>query len=183
MSFKGGWKGAGAGASFVEQDTLQSVTDRGASTNKTITVASINSNAYNSYFVNRVNIGGHYLNGKSGYGIQAEATNEAIALFHAYLQNSANAIGILTDTQNTLTDANAKLLSVRNKGIEKFHIGADGATLMKNSKFRGYTESAEDPTTTELPNDKDFCIHYNTTSSTLYLAVNKGGVIKKVALS
>lgn len=49
--------------------------------------------------------------------------------------------------------------------------------------FRGWTDSAAPPSTTELPNDKDFCVHYDSTGDDLYFAVNQGGVIKKVALT
>jgi hypothetical protein len=49
--------------------------------------------------------------------------------------------------------------------------------------FRGYTSSAAAPTTTELPNDKDFCIHKDTAGVAWYLAFNAAGVIKTATLA
>jgi hypothetical protein len=46
-----------------------------------------------------------------------------------------------------------------------------------------YTETTADPTTTEIPNDKEFGLHKNTTSGNVYLAFNNGGTILKVQLS
>jgi hypothetical protein len=46
-----------------------------------------------------------------------------------------------------------------------------------------YTSSAGAPTTTELPNNKDWSIHDDTTGPTIYLAFNLSGTIKKVALT
>lgn len=51
------------------------------------------------------------------------------------------------------------------------------------NRFSGLVSSAGAPTTTELPNDKDWCIHKNTSSSAVVLAYNDGGSIKTVALS
>ncbi len=56
-------------------------------------------------------------------------------------------------------------------------------TANGSARFLGYTSSAAVPTTTELPNSLDWCLHNNTTGPTIYLAFNIGGVIKKVALS
>jgi len=47
----------------------------------------------------------------------------------------------------------------------------------------GYTSAAADPTTTELPNDGDWSMHKNTSSGSIFLAVNDGGVIHKVELT
>lgn len=49
--------------------------------------------------------------------------------------------------------------------------------------LNGYTSTAADPTTTDLPTAGDYGIHKNTTSGTVYLAFNDGGTIKKVALA
>ena len=49
--------------------------------------------------------------------------------------------------------------------------------------LNGYTSTAADPTTTELPTAGDCGIHKNTTSGTVFLAFNDGGTIKKVALA
>ena len=46
----------------------------------------------------------------------------------------------------------------------------------------GFTTTTADPSTTELPTNKDVAIHKNTTSGIVYLAFNDGGVIKKIAL-
>ncbi len=45
------------------------------------------------------------------------------------------------------------------------------------------TSSAADPTTTELPNDGDACIHKNTSSGNIYLAFNNSGSIVKTQLT
>lgn len=50
-------------------------------------------------------------------------------------------------------------------------------------RFVGRTSTAADPTTTELPVDKDFGLHKNTASGAVFLAYNDGGAIKKVALT
>ena len=44
------------------------------------------------------------------------------------------------------------------------------------------TQSAGDPTTTELPEDGMFCIHKNTTTGKIMLAYNTGGTIKSTDL-
>jgi hypothetical protein len=51
------------------------------------------------------------------------------------------------------------------------------------TKFVGYSSSTADPSTTELPADKNWGFHENTTSGNFYLAINDGGVIKKALLS
>jgi hypothetical protein len=53
----------------------------------------------------------------------------------------------------------------------------EGLTLL------GYTSAAADPTTTELPTDKDLAIHKNTSSGDVFLAYNNGGIIVKVQLT
>lgn len=45
------------------------------------------------------------------------------------------------------------------------------------------TSSSADPSVTELPNDGDACIHYNSTSTFIYLAFNRSGTIYKVQLT
>lgn len=56
-------------------------------------------------------------------------------------------------------------------------------TTTGGARFLGYTTSASTPTTTELPNNKDFCLHFDSGGSAMYLAYNLSGVIKKVALT
>lgn len=68
-------------------------------------------------------------------------------------------------------------------------IGYDGANVCRVTVrntilgLNGYTSTAADPTTTDLPTAGDFGIHKNTSSGTVYLAFNDGGTIKKVALA
>lgn len=50
-------------------------------------------------------------------------------------------------------------------------------------RWVGLTSSAADPTTTELPNDKDYGLHKNTSSGAVFLAYNDGGAIRKVQLT
>lgn len=57
-------------------------------------------------------------------------------------------------------------------------------TLAQGSlRILGRTSTTADPTTTELPNDKDLAIHKNTTTGFIYLAYNDGGTIKKATLT
>lgn len=46
----------------------------------------------------------------------------------------------------------------------------------------GFTSSNNDPSLTQLPNDKQYGIHKNTISGEVFLAFNDGGTIKKVQL-
>jgi hypothetical protein len=50
------------------------------------------------------------------------------------------------------------------------------------TSFRGYTTSAGVPTTTELPNDKDWCFHNDTGSVEKSIAINIGGTIYGIVL-
>lgn len=59
---------------------------------------------------------------------------------------------------------------------------SDAVTFPGAARFRGYTSSTNPPSTTELPNDKDFCIHEETDIPNFWLAFNRGGTIYKVAL-
>jgi hypothetical protein len=62
--------------------------------------------------------------------------------------------------------------------------GTGAVVLNGGLRLKGYTSAAADPTTTELPSDKDCCIHKNTSSGSVFLAFNDGGsTIKKVALT
>lgn len=68
-------------------------------------------------------------------------------------------------------------------------LGYDGVSIgrvtVRNTilSLNGYTSSAADPTTTDLPVAGDYGVHKNTTSGTVYLAFNDAGTIKKVALA
>lgn len=64
-------------------------------------------------------------------------------------------------------------------------VWATGAVTLGpgSPRFIGRTATAADPTTTELPTDKDFGLHKNTSSGAVFLAYNDGGAIKKVALT
>lgn len=50
-------------------------------------------------------------------------------------------------------------------------------------RIMGYTSTAFDPDTSELPSSGDVCIHKNTASGFVFLAFNDGGVIKAVQLT
>lgn len=62
--------------------------------------------------------------------------------------------------------------------------GADAAPTFRLliSSDMPRTSSAADPSTTELPNNGDYCCHLNTVSGFVYLAYNKSGSIVKVQL-
>jgi hypothetical protein len=82
-------------------------------------------------------------------------------------------IGIATSTTRPDTTGN-----------KKFFFDQDGAMQSGGgARYLGYTSSAGAPTTTELPNNKDWSIHNDTTGPTIYLAFNLSGTIKKVALT
>lgn len=71
-------------------------------------------------------------------------------------------------------------LATTAEGISITSIVALGGGL----RLKGYTSAAADPTTTELPADKDCAIHKNTSSGDVFLAFNDGGsTIKKVLLA
>jgi hypothetical protein len=62
-------------------------------------------------------------------------------------------------------------------------IGGSGFVSFGALRLVGRTATAADPTTTELPTDKDVGIHKNTSSGSVFLAYNDGGAIKKVELT
>lgn len=49
-------------------------------------------------------------------------------------------------------------------------------------RWVGRTATSADPTTTELPADKDFGLHKNTSSGSVFLAYNDSGTILKVEI-
>lgn len=55
--------------------------------------------------------------------------------------------------------------------------------LVTDGYFLGRLSGAANPTTTEIPNDKEWALYKNTTSGDVFLATNDGGAIKKVTLS
>ena len=59
----------------------------------------------------------------------------------------------------------------------KFKVKSDGTN---DATHLGWITGSADPTTTEIPNDHEYCIYENTTSGNIFLAVNDGGTIKKV---
>jgi hypothetical protein len=106
-----------------------------------------------------------------------DSTNWRGAAFFSYrdstLAKEGAAIGIATSTTRPDTTGN-----------KKFFFGEDGSFQNGGgARFMGFTSSAGAPTTTELPNNKDWSIHEDTTGPTMYLAFNLSGTIKKVALT
>lgn len=59
--------------------------------------------------------------------------------------------------------------------------GAGYITLQGGLRLLGFTSSAAAASLTELPNDKDFSVHKNTTSGVVSLCINDGGIIKSIA--
>lgn len=58
-----------------------------------------------------------------------------------------------------------------------------GKTLkVGGTQFRGYTTSTGAVSTTELPNDKDWCFHYDSGAVERWLAINLGGKVYGVEL-
>jgi len=60
---------------------------------------------------------------------------------------------------------------------------SDKVSFPGGARFAGYTSSVNAPSTTELPNDKDFCIHEETDVPNFWFAFNRGGTIYKVPLT
>lgn len=60
----------------------------------------------------------------------------------------------------------------------------NGPLSVGSSQLRGYTSSTAAPSTTEYPSDKDWGIHKDTNTGSVYLAYNDGGsTIKSVELT
>jgi hypothetical protein len=55
--------------------------------------------------------------------------------------------------------------------------------IVKDARFMGRTSSAAPPSTTELPNDKDWSFHRDTAGGKTYLVYNHAGAILKVELA
>lgn len=64
---------------------------------------------------------------------------------------------------------------------EKLHVVGNGLftgnAKIGGLRMLGYTTSTADPTESDLPNDKDFSVHRNTTDGTTFFAVNISGAI------
>jgi hypothetical protein len=83
---------------------------------------------------------------------------------------------------NAVCDANNQMRL--GTAAQVLNIFTDGVARVSGGLIlRGYTSTTADPTTTEIPTDKQIGVHKNTTSGIVYLAFNDGGAIKKVALS
>lgn len=104
------------------------------------------------------------------YGLAIEADfilngdgSATLRTFQGEMQITANSYGINFQDENFKTTGYGTIGGVR---------------------FLGHTSSSSAPSTTNLPNDKDMCIHKDTTSGALYLAFNDGGsTIKKTLLT
>ncbi|GEM_PF-6774870 len=69
-------------------------------------------------------------------------------------------------------------------GMTLFIAAATGyVTFVGGARFVGYTASTVAPTTTQLPANKDWGIHKDTSGGSVYLAYNDSGTIKKVTLT
>lgn len=77
--------------------------------------------------------------------------------------------------------------SVVSSGVNGLNIGNVIKGTMTSGgeviRFTGSSSSSADPTTTELPNARDWGIHKNTTSGNVFIAYNDGGTIRKVQLT
>lgn len=106
-----------------------------------------------------------------------DSTNWRGAALYSYydptLATDGLAIGVSGDTTPPDDITKKKVFIDQNGAIQN----GGGA------RFVGYTSSTSTPTTTELPNSKDWCFHNDTTGPTIYLAFNIGGVIKKLTLT
>lgn len=91
----------------------------------------------------------------------------------------------IIDSDNNST--NASFLVSKDGGVSSILLLVDESGKVTfgsgSPRFIGRTATAADPTTTELPADKDFGLHKNTSSGAVFLAYNDGGAIKKVALT
>lgn len=100
-------------------------------------------------------------------------------------------LGITTGSSNTIVGANVTGLSsslasniilADGDGNIRLQHDATGWIFGGSARFLGYTSSTAAPTTTQLPGDKDFCIHQDTALNMFYLAFNRSGTIYKAAL-
>ena len=101
---------------------------------------------------------------------------------------------IFTVSGSPITESGTFSLTLINQSANRFFAGptSGGATtptfrnIVKediNIPFKLTTETNADPTTTEYANDGDWGTHRNTTSGDVTVAINDGGVIKKVLLT
>ncbi|MGB1224827.1 MAG: hypothetical protein ACPHCN_11880, partial [Mycobacterium sp.] len=111
--------------------------------------------------------------------------NGLLTLLSGQVDGPGN-VGTVIETSNTLSNATAELLAVRNGGVDVFNILANGdADLNGNLYLDGINQtssSAADPSTTEYPIDGDWGVHENTTSGNFFLAYNDGGVMVNTLL-
>lgn len=135
--------------------------------------------------------------------IEADPTAPAVgdqALINLSAQNSSNAVvnyGVIAGRVETVTagsedgrllflvevnSVSTQLMELR--GSTKTVELASGVALKVGGlQFLGYTSSATAPTTTQYPNNLDCGFHEDTTGPTFYVAINDGGIIRKVALA
>lgn len=106
------------------------------------------------------------------------------------LANSGTVVRRTLTLSNTTWTAN-HIVTLPNEDITV--VGVDNAQTLTaktltdplfagGTKFKGFTSSTGAASVTELPDDKNFSIHKNTTSGAIVLAYNDGGAIKTVAL-
>lgn len=90
--------------------------------------------------------------------------------------NSATAVGIILNSGNSLTTAGAKLLSVRNNGVEKIYVDKDGDVVAARLFVGGSTTSGmgQSASTALLyaPNAGDLKIQ-NSSTGTVWATINE----------
>lgn len=134
----------------------------------------------------------HVNNYNAGYSLNVKtATDNIISVRSA---NSGIQILARNDADSAYQlmqiDASNLVLCLNSGGKVGINTASPGEKLEVNGNIKwnglrslGFTSTSSDPTTTELPNNKDTSIHKNTTSGACFLAFNDSGTIKKVAMT
>lgn len=106
------------------------------------------------------------------------ATNVAGEGFALYQRNATD----IPFAINADGSQSVNLFEVRGLGSRVASIDKSSNLIIGTARFLGYTSSANNPTTTELPNNKDWSFHRDTFEGVVYLGYNDSGTILGVAL-
>jgi hypothetical protein len=116
------------------------------------------------------------LNGVSGPTVAIDGTGIGF-------QFSAAGASISMTVSNAATVRTAIGAAARGANGDITSLTALTLAIISTLRWRGYISAANDPTTTELPTDKDVAIYKNTLSGNIFLAFNNAATIVKVQLT
>lgn len=98
--------------------------------------------------------------------------------------NAAFIVNFVDPFNNSNPRVNGDIMQFKAANSIKAYVHSKGYIGMAGSlRMLGFLSNTADPTTTDIPSNKDLAIFKNTISGDLFLAYNDSGVIKKVALS